>query len=265
MFLDQILAQKRAEIAERSNGSMARIQQAAARAPEPRDFLAALKAPGLGVIAEIKRRSPSKGDLAPGLDPAAQAARYQEGGCVAVSVLTDGPSFGAQPGDLEAVRSTVSVPVLRKDFLLSKYQIWEARAMGADAVLLIVAALEPERLAALAELAQQLGMCPLVEAHTAGELLTTLAAGIPAIGINNRDLRTFKVDLDTTRKLRRMVPEEITVVSESGFATPVDAAKAASWGVDAILVGEALVRNAAPANLLRALSAAGSAVKGGAR
>lgn len=257
MFLDDILESKRVEIAQRrSQEPLASIQRRAAFAPGTRDFLGALKRPGLGVIAEIKRRSPSRGELCPNLDPAVRAAKYEEGGCVAVSVVTDGPAFGALPDDLKVVRAKVSVPVLRKDFILSEYQVWEARAMGADAVLLIAAALSPEMLSCLTGLTLGLEMCPLVEVHSSDEMKVALVVGASVIGINNRDLHGFQVEMETTRLLRPLAPVGTAVVSESGFSTPEQAALAASWGVDAILAGEALVRSSDPADLIRALSGA---------
>jgi indole-3-glycerol phosphate synthase len=171
VFLSRILEAKRREVEERSaRQSLAELRLLAADAPPPRDFAAALRRPGLGVIGEVKRTSPSRGPIRPDLDPVALAREYEAGGCAAVSVLTDAPFFGALQGDLESARAAVSVPVLRKDFLLSEYQLHEARAMGADAVLLIVAALEAEELSALIGLAGDLGICPLVEVHTEDEV-----------------------------------------------------------------------------------------------
>jgi indole-3-glycerol phosphate synthase len=256
VFLSRILEAKRREVEERSaRRPLEELRRLAAAAAAPRDFATALRRPGLGVIAEVKRASPSKGPIRPDLDPVALARAYELGGCAAISVLTDEPFFAAQADDLESVRAAVSVPVLRKDFLLSEYQLYEARAMGADAALLIVAALEPEELSALIGLAVALGMCPLVEVHTEGEVEAALEAGAKVVGINNRDLTTFKVDLETTRRLRPLVPPGVGVVAESGIATPEQAALVASWGVDAVLVGEALVASEDPAGLVRAMSA----------
>lgn len=211
------------------------------------------------MIAEIKRASPSKGPIRPDLDAQALARGYETGGCSALSVLTDGPHFGALEGDLPAARAAVSIPVLRKDFLISEYQLWESRALGADAVLLIVAALERQTLRRLISLAVELGMCPLVEVHAEDEVEAAVEAGARVIGINNRDLRTFRVDLETTQRLRTMIPPEIAVISESGISGPSEAAVVRSWGVDAVLVGEALVRSADPAALIRSLTGASAA------
>ena len=260
MFLDTILADKRREVDENR-----RVRPQAALEPEVagmgpcRDFQRAIRKPGLSVIAEIKRASPSKGPIRPDLDPQALARDYEGGGCAALSVLTDGPHFGALEGDLPAARAAVSIPVLRKDFLTCEYQIWESRVLGADAVLLIVAAMEPPTLRSLISLSAELGMCPLVEVHAEQEVEAAVDAGARVIGINNRDLRSFRVDLETTHRLRSMIPPEIAVIGESGISGPSEAALVRSWGVDAVLVGEALVRSDAPAGLIRHLSGAGVA------
>lgn len=255
MFLSRILEAKRSEVAEREASlPLEVLARRATLAAAPRDFLGALRRSGLGVIGEVKRASPSKGPLRPELDAVALARQYEEGGCIAISVLTDGPHFGARPEDLERVRAAVSVPVLRKDFLISEYQLRESRAMGADAVLLIVAALEASDLARLIGLAVELGMCPLVEVHKAEEVRTALACGAPVLGINNRDLRSFHVDLDVTRTLRPLIPPEVAVVSESGVSTPEEASLVWGWGADAALVGEALVTSENPSALVRSLS-----------
>jgi indole-3-glycerol phosphate synthase len=257
VFLSRILEAKRREVEDRSaRRPLEELRRLAAGAPKPRDFAAALRRPGLSVLAEIKRASPSRGPIRPDLDPVALAREYEAGGCAAISVLTDRPFFGALPGDLESVRAAVAVPVLRKDFLISEYQLYEARAMGADAALLIVAALEREELSALIRLAADLGMCPLVEVHTEDEVRTALEAGATVVGINNRDLTTFKVDIETTRRRRPLIPPGVAVVAESGIGTPEDAALVAGWGVDAVLVGEALVASEDPASLVRAMSMA---------
>jgi indole-3-glycerol phosphate synthase len=255
LFLERILSSKRHEIEVRTaEVPLSLVLQRAVEAASPRDFLAAVQQPGLGVIAEVKRASPSRGLLKPDLDAPALARRYDEGGCIAVSVLTDSPFFGARPDDLASVRSTVGVPVLRKDFVVSDYQIWESRAMGADAVLLIVAALPQQDLEHLLAIAGAAGLCPLVEVHTAAEVGIALECGATLLGINNRDLHSFRVDLETTHRLRDLVPPQIAVVSESGIAGPAEAALVRGWGVDAVLVGEALVTCQEPENLLRALS-----------
>lgn len=259
MFLERILESKRREVDEREALTpLGDLRRLAEQAPPTRDFLEAVRRPGLGVIAEVKRASPSRGSIRLDLDAPTAARRYEAGGCVALSVLTDGAYFGARPDDLHQVRAAVSVPVLRKDFLLCDYQIWESRAMGADAVLLIVAALEDAALARLIRLAGDLGMRALVEVHAPEEVERALVAGATVIGINNRDLRTFRVDLEVTRALRSMIPPGLPVVSESGIRGPEDAALVRRWGVDAVLVGEALVSSDDPARLVRAIACSGS-------
>lgn len=255
MFLSRILGAKKEEIARKTMGMpLVDLKRRAEAAPAPGDFLGAVQKPGLGVIAEIKRASPSKGDLCPNIDAPALAREYEAGGCVAISVLTDVRFFRARPEDLPSVRAAVSVPVLRKDFLLSDYQIWESRAMGADALLLIVAALEKQALADLVKLTSDLGMCPLVEIHSEREMATALDAGAPLIGINNRNLVDFSVDLDATRRLRPLVPTGIPVIAESGIRGADDAALVHAWGVNAILVGEALVSSSDPRELIKELT-----------
>lgn len=254
MYLEAILEHKQREVAERSAQlPLGALMRRAESAGPPRDFLSALRRPGLGVIAEVKRASPSRGPIRPDLDAPALAARYESGGCAALSVLTDQRHFGARPEDLQQVRAAVSVPVLRKDFILDQYQLWESRAMGADALLLIVAALDRRVLARLVELAGGLGMLPMVEVHTAEEVEIALDCGASVVGINNRDLRTFRVEIETTRRLRPLIPPEVAVVSESGIAGPREAGLVREWGADAVLVGEALVTSEDPAGLVRAM------------
>lgn len=266
MFLDRILQDKKIEVAERSRRvALADLERLVAEAPPPRDFLGAIKGTGLAVIGEVKRGSPSRGPIRPDLDAASLAVQYQVGGCAAISVLTDAPHFLARPHDLERVRAATTVPVLRKDFLLDEYQIWESRAMGADAVLLIVAALQAGELAHLVRLAGELGMCPLVEVHSAEEVDIALDRGVRLVGVNNRDLRTFQVNLETTQRLIQQIPGNVAVVSESGIAGPREAALVRHWGADAILVGEALVSSADPAGLVRALSETGTGSSRGRR
>lgn len=253
-FLSRILETKRRETEKRSaQRPLGELRRQAETAPAPRDFLGAVQQPGLGVIAEIKRASPSRGPLRPELDAPALAREYEAGGCAAISVLTDSGYFGALPGDLPSVRGAVSVPVLRKDFHLSEYQLWEARAEGADAVLVIVAAMDRSSLARLIELARELGMCPLVEVHTAEEVAVAIDCGASVVGINNRDLSSFRVDLETTRRLRPLIPSWIPVVAESGIRGPEDARRVRDWGVDAVLVGESLVCSEDPRGLVRLL------------
>ncbi|MHB0871211.1 MAG: indole-3-glycerol phosphate synthase TrpC [Chloroflexota bacterium] len=260
MFLSRILAAKAVEVAEREVAVPLRVlERRVAEALPARDFLETLRQPGLGVIGEIKRRSPSRGPLAPQLDPVGLARQYEAGGCVALSVLTDSRHFGAKAGDLPRARAAVRLPVLRKDFLVSEYQLWEARAMDADALLLIVAALEPARLERLMGLAERLGMGTLVEVHGEEEVRVAVDAGARVVGINNRDLHSFRVDLGVTERLRPLLPHGVLVVGESGISGPEDAARLRACGVDAILVGEALVRSGDPVGAVRALSAAWTA------
>ncbi len=257
MFLSRILEDKKREVAEkRARVPLAILERRVADMAPTRDFLGAVRRSGLSVVAEIKRGSPSRGAIRPDLNPAGLAAQYQAGGCAALSVLTDAPHFLARPNDLEQARASVEVPVLRKDFLVDEYQLWESRAMGADAVLLIVAALETRTLARFLDLAEELSLCSLVEVHSEPELQAALDRGAPLMGINNRDLHSFQVDLDTTRRLRPLIPGGIAVVSESGISGPREAALVRRWGVDAVLVGESLVSNQDPAGMIRALMAA---------
>lgn len=227
---------------------------AAASAPPARGFGDALAADGLQVIAEIKRRSPSAGALAPGIDPAAHAKRYVAGGAAAISVLTEPEFFAGSLDDLRAVRQAVDVPVLRKDFTLDPAQIWEARAAGADAILLIVAALDDETLQHLIGVAAAAGLDALVEAHTLDEARRAEAAGARILGVNNRDLTTFVTDLGTAERIGGEIHAEV-LVAESGVSDPAGAARMAASGYDAILVGEALVKADDPAALVSALKA----------
>ena len=244
-ILDEIVRHKRGEIAARKT-AMPRgaLVTRAAMLPAPRDFERAL-APAAGrarLIAEVKRASPSRGVLKADLDPVALAATYARQGADAISVLTDAKYFGGSLDDLAAVRAAVEVPLLRKDFTLDDYQLWEARAAGADAVLLIVAILEPSALAELAAAAKGLGLAALVECHTAAELDVALTLGARLIGINNRDLATFETRLDTTLSLLPQIPPGPIVVSESGFFTGDDVRRVVDAGAHAVLVGEGLVK-----------------------
>lgn len=228
---------------------LAELRARAADAPPVRDLVAALTAPGLGVIAEVKRRSPSKGDLAVDLDPVVQVARYAAGGAAAVSVLTEPTFFLGRNDDLEAVRGSCSLPVLRKDFTVSVSQVWESRAIGADAVLLIVAALTDAELGSFLAEADDAGLAALVEVHTEPEAVRALAAGASLVGVNNRDLAAFEVDLGTAERLAPFFTGCVRV-AESGIGTPADAARMAAAGYDAVLVGESLVRSPDPVELL---------------
>jgi indole-3-glycerol phosphate synthase len=232
---------------------------AAARAAGPaRDGLAALRAPGVGVIAEVKRRSPSKGALAEITDPAALAGQYAAGGARVISVLTERRRFGGSHADLRAVRAQVEVPVLCKDFVVSSYQVHEARAHGADLVLLIVAALEQNALVGLLERVESLGMTALVEVHTEAEADRALAAGASVIGVNARDLTTLDVDRSTFERIAPGLPSEVVKVAESGVRGPHDLIAYASAGADAVLVGEGLVTAGDPRQAVADLVTAGS-------
>lgn len=277
MILERILATKAEEVASaRKRVPEAEMAAAARAAPPPRDFAAALRRatreprngpapageaagerPGSGglpvaVIAEVKKASPSRGVLRADFDPVAIARGYMSAGAAAISVLTDGPYFQGSLDHLRAVRAAVPLPLLRKDFIIDPYQIDEARAAGADAILLIVAA-RPDAgwLAEMRARAAELGMASLVEVHTAEELRLALAAGADLVGINNRDLRTFVTDLSVTLALAPEVPPEVTLVSESGLRGPEDCRRVAEAGVHAVLVGEHLVRQPDPGEALR--------------
>jgi indole-3-glycerol phosphate synthase len=256
--LDDILAAKRAELAlVQESEARDTLRRAALQAPPARDFVGALRRVDghLAVIAEIKRRSPSKGDLAPHLDPVVSAKTYESGGAAALSVLTDRAFFGGSVDDLHRARAAVELPVLRKDFTIDETQVYETRAIGADAVLLIVAALPDDGLlAALRALAEEVGLAALVEAHDDAELDRALAAGATVVGVNARDLGTFGEDLGVSERLADRIPANVTAVAESAIRTPDDAGRMADAGYDAVLVGEALVRSDDPAGLVRAMS-----------
>jgi indole-3-glycerol phosphate synthase len=260
VILDEILAYKREFVAERrARAPLADVRARAADGAPARDFRGALAGPGVSAIAEIKRQSPAKGALRLDMDAPTMARTYAAAGASAISVLTDEKYFKGSDADLVAVRAAVPVPVLRKDFVVDAYQVYEARALGADAVLLIVAALAPAEIGELAELAHSLGMAALVEAHTEDEVRTALGSGATLLGINNRDLTRMVVDVATTERLRPLVPEGVLLVSESGIRAPEDFARLAAIGVDAALVGEALVTAPDAGALLRAMLAAGGA------
>ncbi len=252
-ILETIAAHKRLEVAvTQAMVSPAAVRERARRAAPPRDFAAALRHGGFALIAEIKRRSPAAGLLRDRLDPAEVARRYVAGGARAISVLTDERFFGGRPGDLRAARDAVPAPVLRKDFVLEPYQLYESRAMGADAVLLITALLDAPALRVLIALCGDLGMAALVEVHTEEEVDAALGAGTRLIGINNRDLRSFEVDLETTARLRARIPRNVLVISESGIHSAADIARLRPY-VDGVLVGTVLVRTEHPEAAVRAL------------
>jgi len=251
-MLDQILDATRARL-EVLRTQASELMAVASTAAPARDFGAALRMPPLSVIAEIKRRSPSRGQLAPDLDPAQQAKRYECGGASAISVLTEPDFFGGSPADLQAVKANVTVPVLRKDFILDELQIIESKAMGADALLLIAAAMDVRQLTHLLGLTLDAGLQALVEAHDATEVDQALAAGATIIGVNNRNLGTFAVDLGTAEDLAEMLTGVDVSVGESGIQNAGDAKRMVDAGYDAVLVGEALVRASEPAALIREL------------
>ncbi len=211
--------------------------------PLPRDFEGALRGAGISLIAEVKKSSPSAGSITCDFDPSALASAYREGGASAISVLTDKNYFGGSLKHLAAARAAVPLPVLRKDFIVDQYQIYESRRAGADAVLLIAEMLSEDELAAFLELASGLGLACLTEAHSAGELEKAISAGAKIIGINNRDLKTFRVDLRTSLELLPRIPEGRLKVSESGIKTADQVEELARAGADAILVGETLMRS----------------------
>jgi indole-3-glycerol phosphate synthase len=256
--LDAIVAGVREDLAVREvQVDIAEVKRRAAAAPGPRDVLADLRAPGVGVIAEVKRASPSKGALAPIADPAELAAAYAEGGARVISVLTEQRRFRGTLADLAAVRAAVDVAVLRKDFIVSPYQVHEARAYGADLVLLIVAALEQPALESLLDRVESLGMTALVEVHTEEECDRALEAGAKVIGVNARDLHTLEVDRTVFGRIAPGLPNDVLRIAESGVRGPGDLLTYAGWGADAVLVGEGLVTSGDPAAAVRSLVAAG--------
>lgn len=248
-MLSQIIAEVRLRLPDLQRQA-AQLEAAARRQESARDFLAALAGPGLAVVAEVKRASPSRGPIDIDLDPVALAARYEGAGAAAISVLTEPRHFLGSLEDLRRIRQTVDIPVLRKDFLVDPVHIWEARAAGADAVLLIVAALDDATLADLLALTHATGMEALVEVHNEVEVERARAAGARVFGVNNRDLGTFEVDLSTAERLADLLVEVPVTVAESGIWTRADAHRMRAAGFDAVLVGESLVRSADPGALL---------------
>lgn len=251
--LDRILAAHRAA-AEQDPRDLDGLVEASLQVPAARPFAAALAAAdGLGVIAEIKRRSPSKGDLAPHLVPEVLAKGYADGGATCLSVLTDRQFFGALADDLPEARAAVDLPVLRKDFTVSARDVCDSRLMGADAVLLIVSALDDEELPALHQLTNRLGMDALVEVHDEAELHRALSAGATLVGVNQRDLTTFEVDADRAVRMAESIPPSVVKVAESGIGGADQAERLRQAGYDAVLVGESLVTSVDPAAAVRAL------------
>jgi indole-3-glycerol phosphate synthase len=257
--LEQILADVRSDLAEReASVPLDAVKESARLVPSALDPLPALRAPGVAVIAEVKRASPSRGELSPITDPAALARDYEAGGAVAISVLTEGHRFGGSINDLREVRAAVDIPVLCKDFIVSSYQLWEARAAGADLALLIVAALDQNTLLGLVERAESIGLTPLVEVHTAAEVQRALEAGAGVVGVNARDLTTLRVDRDTFARLAPLIPEGVIRVAESGVRGPHDVLEHARDGADVVLVGESLVTDKDPRSAVADLVAAGA-------
>jgi indole-3-glycerol phosphate synthase len=256
--LDEILVGVRADLADREQQTpLAALQEKVASSVGARDPMPAFAAPGVSVIAEIKRSSPSKGDLAPIGDPAALAREYATGGAAAISVLTEERRFGGSLDDLRAVRSAVVTPILRKDFIVTPYQLWEARAAGADLALLIVAALTQPELFALLEVAAEVGLTPLVEVHDEGEVDRAVAAGATLVGVNARNLKTLDVQPGTFARLAPLIPDGVVKVAESGVRDAADVREYAAAGADVVLVGEALVTGDDPRDAVARMVAAG--------
>ena len=258
-ILDQIVAKKRDELAASvAATSLSALQGRIATRPAPLDFAQALGGAGISLIAEVKKASPSKGLLRADFHPVELANTYRDNGAAAISVITDSHFLG-EMAHLTAVKengASGGAPVLRKDFIFDEYQVFEARAIGADTYLLIVDILTPSQLSELIEVGKSLGMTPLVETHNADEIATAVAAGAEIIGINNRDLHTFVTDLATTESLAPLIPDGKIIVSESGISTPDDLARLEPFRVNAVLVGEALVTADDTAAQVRALAGA---------
>jgi indole-3-glycerol phosphate synthase len=257
--LDEIIEGVRLDLAEREAVvPLDDVKAAAMRAPEALDPMPAFRSPGVSVIAEVKRSSPSKGPLAAIPDPARLAAEYAGGGAAAISVLTEQRRFGGSLQDLKAVRATVDVPVLRKDFIVTSYQLFEARAAGADLALLIVAALDQNELTGLLDRATSIGLTTLVEVHDEEEVARAVDAGAELIGVNARNLRTLEVDRDTFRRLRPLIPDDVVTVAESGVRGPHDVFEYAKLGAGVVLVGETLVKGDDPRTAVADLVSAGA-------
>ncbi len=258
-MLDGILAGVREDLGRReADRPLEEVRVSARAASPPRAAVPALRSPGVSLIAEVKRASPSEGALAPVSDPASLARAYADGGAAVVSVLTERRRFGGSPADLSAVRAAVDLPVLCKDFVVTPYQVWEARALGADLVLLIVAALEQRALVGLAERVESLGMTPLVEVHDEVELDRALEAGARVVGVNARDLRTLEVDRSVFGRLAPRIPAGVVKVAESGVRGPHDLLAYAVAGADAVLVGEGVVTGGNPRQAVAELVATGN-------
>jgi indole-3-glycerol phosphate synthase len=250
--LDGILIGVREDLEERKRETpLAELRSRVADMAPALDPVPAFGLPGVSIIAEVKRKSPSKGELADIPDPALLATQYAAGGAAAISVLTERRRFGGSLADLDAVRAHVDIPVLRKDFVIEPYQLWEARAHGADLALLMVVSLSDTQLAELLGLCAELGLTALVESHTAEEVGRAVDSGAELLGINARDLRTLKVDRSVFAELAPLIPEGAVRVAESGVAGPQDVAEYRGWGADVVLVGEALVRSGDPRTAVR--------------
>jgi indole-3-glycerol phosphate synthase len=253
--LDQIIVGVREDLAGReASRPLADVRAALADVDPARDPMPHFRAPGSSVIAEVKRKSPSKGELADIPDPAALATAYAAGGAAAISVLTEQRRFGGSLDDLVAVRAAVDTPVLRKDFIVTSYQLVEARAAGADLALLIVAALDDDDLRRLHDEARELGLTVLVEVHDEAETERAVALGAELVGVNARNLKTLAVDDDTFGRLAPLVPEDRVLVAESGISGPDDVTRFVGQGARAVLVGEALVRDGDPTGAVRAMT-----------
>ena len=258
--LDDIIAGGRQDLKEREDrGPLARIKEMETQVPEAKDALGALRNRdgAVKIISEVKRSSPSKGALAAIPDPAALASTYEAGGASVISVLTEQRRFNGSLADLDAVRAAVDIPILRKDFIVTPYQIHEARAHGADLVLLIVAALEQNVLVSLLERTRSLGMEALVETHSRLEALRAMEAGASIIGVNARNLKTLEVDRSTVEQVIDVIPQDVVAVAESGVANAHDVFEYAKWGADAVLVGEALVTSGDPRASIQDMVSAG--------
>ena len=256
-FLEEIVRSKREIVREQvsSDPDLAHIKKSAREARPPFDFYHAISSgEHLALIAEIKRASPSKGVMRSDLDPASQARAYQGFGASALSVLTEEEHFHGSLEDLTRARAACTIPILRKDFIIHPYQVYEARAYGADAVLLIAAILSKQELMRMVDLTRELGMHALLEVHSEEEIPKALGSGARIIGVNNRDLTTFRVDIETTERLAPFIPKDCLLVSESGIRGVQEARKVSSWGARAILVGEALVTSESLETMIRDLS-----------
>jgi indole-3-glycerol phosphate synthase len=256
VILDEIVANKRLELAETKRLlSLDEVKARLADVPPPRNFRAAIDQPKVSVIAEIKRASPSMGEIADEMfDPRIIAQMYSGNGAAAISVLTEGKYFQGEPFHIRRARKYMPLPIMRKDFIVDPYQVYEARAAGADAILLIAAALGDAQLADLHALAHEVGLAALVEVHDEDEMERAARVGAPLLGVNNRDLKTFNIDLGTTARLAALAPEGVTLVAESGVRSAEDVRRMGALGVHAVLVGEALVKSNDVAEAVRAFS-----------